>query len=126
MADLDFDMRLSRLFAEAPALPDGDSFAQRVEGRLERNWMMRRVLIGAAGLGGGLIVAGQMLAPQINQKIEAVSFAPIASVQKGVEALMPQFKVLSYLPYSSEFVWLAAGLAALGIAALARKSMEEF
>ena len=70
MADLDFDMRLSRMFAEAPALPDGDAFAQRVEAKLERNWTMRRVLIGAAGLGGGLIVAGQMLAPQINQKIE--------------------------------------------------------
>lgn len=126
MADLDFDMRLSRMFAEAPALPDGDAFAQRVEAKLERNWTMRRVLIGAAGLGGGLIVAGQMLAPQINQKIEAVSLAPVSTIQKGVESLLPQWKVLSYLPYSSEFVWLAAGLAALGIAALARRSMEEF
>jgi hypothetical protein len=126
MADLDFDMRLSRMFAEAPALPDGDGFAQRVENRLERNWMMRRVLIGAAGLGGGLMVAGQMLAPQISQKIEAVSIAPVASLQKGVDALLPQWKVLSYLPYSSELVWLAAGLAALGIATLARRSIDEF
>jgi hypothetical protein len=126
MADLDFDMRLSRMFAEAPVLPDADGFARRVESRLERNWLMRRVLIGAAGLGGGLIAAGQMLAPQISQKIEAVSIAPMTTVQRGVEALLPQWKVLSYLPYSSEMVWLAAGLAALGIAALARRSLEEF
>lgn len=126
MADLDFDMRLSRLFAEAPVLPDADGFARRVEAKLERNWTMRRVLIGAAGLGGGLIVAGQMLAPQISAKIEAVSVAPMATMQRGVEALLPQWKVLSYVPYSSEMVWLAAGLAALGIAALARRSLEEF
>ena len=126
MADLDFDMRLSRLYAEAPALPDADGFAQRVESKLERNWMMRRMLIGAAGLGGGLIVAGQMLGPQISQKIEAVSFTPVTSMQRGVEALLPQWKAFSYLPYSSEMVWLVAGLAALGIAALARRSLEEF
>lgn len=125
MADLDFDMRLSRLFAEAPVLPDGDGFAQRVEAKLERAWMMRRVLIGTAGLVGGLIVTGQMLAPQISQRLEALSVAPMATVQR-FETLLPQWKVLSYVPYSGEMVWLAAGLAALGIAALARRSLEEF
>ena len=126
MADLDFEMRLSRMFAEAPALPDGDQFAQRVEARLERNWTLRRVLIGAAGLGGGLIVAGQMLAPQVSQRIEAVSAAPMTSIQRGIEALAPHWKVLNYLPYSSELLWIAAGLAALGVAAMAKRSIEEF
>lgn len=126
MADLDFDMRLSRMFAEAPALPDADGFAQRVEAKLERGWMMRRVLIGAAGLGGGLIVTGQLLAPQIGQKLQAASLAPVAAMQRSAETMLPQWKALSYLPYSGEMVWLAAGMAALGIAALARKSLEEF
>jgi hypothetical protein len=126
MADLDFDMRLGRLFAEAPALPDSDAFAQRVESRLERNWTLRRVLIGAAGLGGGLIVAGQMMAPQISQRIETVSAAPVTTVQRAIEAFTPHWKVFSYLPYSSELVWMAAGLAALGIAVMAKRSIEEF
>lgn len=126
MADLDFEMRLGRLFAEAPALIDGDQFAKRVEDRLERSWTLRRVLIGAAGLGGGLIVAGQMIGPQISQRIETVSLAPVSTIQKGVEALAPHWKVFSYLPYSSELLWMAAGLAALGVAAMAKRSIEEF
>lgn len=126
MADLDFEMRLGRLFAETPELLDGDAFVRRVESRLERNWTLRRVLIGAAGLGGGVIVAGQMLAPQISSRIEAVSLTPVASLQKGVEALIPHWRVFDYLPYSSELLWMAAGLAALGIAALAKRSIEDF
>ena len=126
MADLDFEMRLGRLFAEAPALIDGDQFAKRVEDRLERSWTLRRVLIGAAGLGGGLIVAGQMIGPQISQRIETVSLAPVSTIQKGVADLAPHWKVFSYLPYSSELLWMAAGLAALGVAAMAKRSIEEF
>jgi membrane-associated protease RseP (regulator of RpoE activity) len=126
MADLDFEMRLGRLFAEAPALVDGDQFAKRVEDRLERSWTLRRVLIGAAGLGGGLIVAGQMIGPQINQRIETISLAPVSTIQRGIEALTPHWKVFSYLPYSSELLWMAAGLAALGVAAMAKRSIEEF
>jgi hypothetical protein len=126
MADLDFEMRLGRLFAETPEAPDGDQFAKRVEDRLERNWTLRRVLIGAAGLGGGLIVAGQMLAPQISQRIQAVSITPVTSLQRGVEALVPHWKVFNYLPYSSELLWIAAGVAALGVAALAKRSIDEF
>lgn len=126
MADLDFDMRLSRLFAEAPALPDGDAFAHRVEARLERSWTLRRMLIGAAGLGGGLVVAGQVLAPQFGQKLEAVYSVPVNSLHRSLEALAPQWKLFSYLPYSSELVWMAAGLVALGVAALAKRSIDEF
>jgi hypothetical protein len=126
MADLDFEMRLGRLFAEAPEALDSDLFAKRVEARLERNWTLRRVLIGAAGLGGGLIVAGQMLAPQITQRIQAVSLAPVTSIQKGIDALAPHWKVFNYLPYSSEILWIAAGLAALGVAAMAKRSIEDF
>lgn len=126
MADLDFDMRLSRLFAEDPALPDGDAFARRVEARLERDWTLRRVLIGGAGLVGGLVVAGQMLMPHVAQRIQSIPIPTAASLQHGMETLVPQWKVLSYLPYSSELLWIGAGLAALGVAALAKRSIEDY
>lgn len=126
MADLDFDMRLSRLFAEDPALPDGDAFARRVEARLERNWTLRRVLIGGAGLVGGLVVAGQMLMPHVAQRIQSIPVPTAANLQQGMETLIPQWKVLSYLPYSSELLWIGAGLAALGVAALAKRSIEDY
>ena len=126
MADLDFDMRLSRLFAEDPALPDGDAFARRVEARLERDWTLRRVLIGGAGLVGGLVVAGQMLMPHVAQRIQSIPVPSAANLQRGIETLIPQWKVLSYLPYSSELLWIGAGLAALGVAALAKRSIEDY
>ena len=42
MAELDFERRLERLFAETPAYADDDAFAERVERRLDRGWTARR------------------------------------------------------------------------------------
>ena len=52
MADLDFENRLERMYAQAPAMPDSDAFARRVEGRIDRSWTVRRWAIGAAGVAG--------------------------------------------------------------------------
>ena len=49
MDDPAFEMRLSRMFAEAPHYPDAVLFASEVESRLGRGWALRRVLIAAAG-----------------------------------------------------------------------------
>jgi hypothetical protein len=38
MAEIDFERRLERLFADAPELPDASAFATRIEGRLNRGW----------------------------------------------------------------------------------------
>ena len=35
MAELDFERRLERLFADLPELPDAAAFAERVERRLD-------------------------------------------------------------------------------------------
>ena len=61
MADFEFEGRLERLFAQPPRLADGDAFARRVEARLDREWTLRRVLIGAAGLAGAVVALGQTL-----------------------------------------------------------------
>ena len=60
-SDPEFDARLGREFAEAPAFGDADGFARRIEDRLGRSWALRRLLIGLAGIAGGLVAAGQML-----------------------------------------------------------------
>ncbi|MEI9965940.1 MAG: hypothetical protein WDM92_16195 [Caulobacteraceae bacterium] len=59
MAELDFESRLNRWFTEAPAFPDADRFAARVQDRLDRSWTLRRLMIGAAGLVGGVIAAAR-------------------------------------------------------------------
>jgi hypothetical protein len=55
MAEVDFERRLERLFAEGPELADAGAFAERVERRLDAGWTARRWLIGAAGVVGGVI-----------------------------------------------------------------------
>src|ERR1700749_938961 len=73
MAELDFERRLERLFAEPPELPDAASFAERVERRLDRGWTARRGLIGAAGVVGGVIGASQLMVSNVFQRVETAS-----------------------------------------------------
>ena len=54
MAEIDFERRLERLFADAPAFSDESAFAARVEQRLNRGWNVRRWFIGAAGVASGI------------------------------------------------------------------------
>ncbi len=73
MADLDFETQLGRWFASTPAFGDADAFTRRVEGRLDRSWVLRRMLIGAAGVSGGLIAAGQMLGVHMFERLQGIS-----------------------------------------------------
>src|SRR6185437_2130632 len=71
MAEVDFERRLERLFADAPELPDAAAFAGRVERRLNTGWTARRWLIGAAGVGGGIIGASQIVMSNLVQRVES-------------------------------------------------------
>ena len=70
MAELDFERRLERLFMEAPELPDATAFAARIEHQLDRGWNLRRWLIGAAGLAGGVIGASQLFMSNLFERVE--------------------------------------------------------
>jgi len=70
MAEIDFERRLERLFAEAPELPDAGTFAERIERRLNAGWTARRWLIGAAGVVGGVIGASQLMVSNLFQRVE--------------------------------------------------------
>ena len=73
MAELDFERRLERLFADAPELPDARGFTEGVERRLNRGWMARRWLIGVAGVVGGLIGASQLIMSNFLERMESAS-----------------------------------------------------
>ena len=45
MAELDFERRLERMFAETPELPDAGAFADGIERKLDRGWNLRRWMI---------------------------------------------------------------------------------
>ena len=124
MAELEFEHRLSRLFAEAPAYADADRFAQRVETRLDRVWALRRALIGIAGLGGGVVAAGQMLGARLIDRAAGFSEASLSSVSHGARAL-GGLRFLADLPVGAEVAWTAAGLAVLAIVLVAARAIEE-
>ncbi|WP_296815646.1 hypothetical protein [Brevundimonas sp.] len=54
-----FDGEIERLFARPPALDGGETFAHRVERRLARGSRIRTVVVGAAGLVGGVLAVQQ-------------------------------------------------------------------
>lgn len=128
MDDPAFEMRLGRLFAEAPHYPDGQAFADRVESRLGRGWALRRVLIAAAGVVGGLITAGQMIGSGLASRLHEASKVMSVATQ-GVSHLpspvAPQLSLFSDMPFGGEVVWLVGGLAILAGALLVGRTLEE-
>jgi len=125
MADAEFEAQLGRWFATAPAFADADVFTRRVEGRLDRSWTLRRALIGAAGVGGGLIAVGQMLGVHMFQRLEGVSQASATALSQGSRTFS-QLQHLIDLPISGEVLWMGAALAVLAVILVATRMMEEF
>jgi len=124
MAEPEFENRLSRLFAETPAFADADRFARRVETRLDRTWALRRALIGIAGLGGGLVAAGQMLGAPLIDRVTGFSEASLTNVSRGARAL-GGLRFVADLPVGAEVMWTAAGLAVLAVVLVAARAIEE-
>ncbi len=54
-----FDGEIERLFARPPAMDGGEDFADRIERRLARGSRIRTVVVGAAGLVGGVLAVQQ-------------------------------------------------------------------
>jgi hypothetical protein len=126
MADLDFETRLERMFAQAPAFADADAFARRVEGHLDRAWTVRRWAIGAAGVVGGVIAAGQLLGSNVTERMQGYGVDAVADASRSLSSFTPEWKALSYLPMGTEVVWMGAALAVLAIALMATRMIEEF
>ncbi|HEY9236354.1 MULTISPECIES: hypothetical protein [Phenylobacterium] len=126
MAELDFERRLERLFAEPPAFPDAEAFASRVEQKLTRGWNLRRWTIGVAGLAGGVIGASQLLMSNFMRQVETASEGSTQLLQAGVQQLAPRAELLSMLPAGSSVVWIASGMAVLAIGFVVTRVFEEF
>ena len=84
----DFDAQLGRLFNQAPAFPDNEAFAARVTARLDRDWTMRRIMIGVGGLAAGMVVAWQFVAGRFNVEVATVSSDAQSMIDSGVGRMM--------------------------------------
>ena len=123
MAELDFERRLERLFSNAPELPDAQAFAQRIERRLDRGWNVRRWLIGAAGLAGGLIGASQLVMSNLVERVESAEQSARVLGQ-GLARVSPTTDMVSALS-GGYGLWIAVGLAVLTMGFVVSRVIEE-
>ncbi|WP_297694892.1 hypothetical protein [Phenylobacterium sp.] len=124
MAEVDFERRLERLFADAPELPDAAAFAGRVERRLNTGWTARRWLIGAAGVGGGIIGASQIVMSNLVQRVESAGdSAKVLSA--GLTQITPRAEWLTSLYSGGAVVWIASALAIVAMGFALSRVIEE-
>ena len=125
MAELDFERGLEHLFAEAPYFSDADGFAGRIEGQLNRGWLLRRWLIGAAGLVGGVIGASQLFMSNVAQRIGDASEGSNRLIHAGMAQVKPGFDLLSLVHSDWAVVWVASGLAIVAMGFVLTRVIEE-
>ena len=123
MAEIDFERRLERLFAQHPELSDASAFAERIEKKLDRGWNLRRWLIGAAGLAGGVIGASQLVMSNLFQRVESAEQSARALGQ-GLARVTPTTDMVSALS-GGYGLWIAVGLAILTLGFAVTRVIEE-
>lgn len=126
MAELDFEMRLDRMFNEPPVMVDAEAFARLVEMRLDRGWNLRQVAIGAAGLVAGLVGVSQLLGSRLLFDAGAATERNATAFSDGVNSLVRAGENISALPFGGEAMWLAAALGAMALAFAVTRAVEEF
>jgi hypothetical protein len=124
MAEIEFERRLERLFADAPDLADAGAFADRVERRLNTGWQTRRWLIGAAGVAGGIIGASQLIMSNVLQRFENAGDSARV-LQQGISQLTPHEGWVSGFADGGAVVWVASALAIVAMGFALTRVIEE-
>ncbi|MDO8899787.1 MAG: hypothetical protein Q7V15_00355 [Phenylobacterium sp.] len=125
VAELEVERALERMFARATELPDADAFVNRVQRRLDRGWAARRILIGGAGVVGGVIGASQLIMSNLFSRAEAASSESARVLTSSVRQIAPQADWLFNGPAGIEAIWLAAGLAVVAMGLVLTRIIEE-
>jgi hypothetical protein len=124
MVEAGFERRLERLFADAPEFPDAPDFAARVERRLDAGWTARRWLIGAAGVGGGVIGASQIVMSNLVQRVQSAGDSAKA-LGAGLTQITPKAEWLTSLYSGGAVVWVASALAIVAMGFALSRVIEE-
>jgi len=122
----DFEAHLAQLFDGSAALEDADLFASSVMQRLDRSWQVRSLVIGGAGLIGGVIAVSQIMATNLIGKVESLSFGTEQPLLRGLIAYAERHLDLPSLPFGGEGLWMSAGLAGLALVFALMRAIEEY
>ncbi|MET0337395.1 MAG: hypothetical protein ABW063_06490 [Caulobacter sp.] len=125
MADLEFETRLDRMFADTPVFEDREVFARQVVTRLERGWSMRQWTIWIAGFIGGLTGVWQLIRSGILVRAEDIPTEPVRMLSHRVMEVSKVGLEFSSLPYGGEVMWAAAGLSTLAVIFVAMRAAGE-
>ncbi len=131
----EFDPAIERLFARSPAMPDAALFTAQVEQRMQKGSRVRFVVLGLAGVVGGVVAAREVLtvnfsmgdtapAAAMGRGLESASFNAQSAIQSGLDQVG-----LGNLSFGSmsgmQMFWVAAGaLIAVAAAGVLRLSQE--
>ena len=124
MSDFDFDGRLERLFAQPPRVADPEGFARRLEERLEREWTLRRLLIGAAGVVGAVVTLSQTLGSEMVAHVVAVVGPAGTELSRSASSFRLETVLSEQMLWSGEAMWTVAVLAGLAAAFVATRWAE--
>ena len=125
MAELEFERRLERMFAETPSFRDSDAFAITVEARLDRGWMMRRWMIGTAGGVGGVFGTSQLLVSNLIGRVEDVSDGSTKLLAASIAQVKPSLNLLALMQSDMLWVWVAGGMAVVAMGFVLTRVIEE-
>jgi hypothetical protein len=123
--DPEFERSLERLFAQAPALSDGDAFASRVQAKLARSWRLRTVAIGAAGVVGGAVAASQILGAGFALQVREASAHSAQVVDAAYRQTWTSLDAMSQITPSAALFWAVSGLMILAAVVGATRVLDE-
>ena len=122
-----FEVQLHKLFQESPSLPDAPLFAARLTARLERDWTLRRLLIGFTGGAVGLAALWQFMgASGVSRAFGAMESSTGVLTRQADMLSLTASSLQQVFPYSTEVMWLLGGLLVLGAGLLATRVVDEF
>ena len=119
MAELEFEARLDRMFAQPPFFPDAAIFALKVDHRLERGWSLRRMLI------GGLFGVAQVVSSGLLSRAELLSAQSSKLLSQNLHQLIPLHLSFLDLPFGREVLGMSAALAAIALVLGLTRAIEE-
>lgn len=126
MADLDFEMKLDRMFNEPPAFHDSAAFAKLVEMRLDRGWGMRQIALGVAGLAAGAIGAAQLVGSRFLLETGAAATGrEFEALGQSMANLFRVGEIAQALPIGGQALWMGAALAVMAVAFAVFRTVEE-
>ena len=122
----DFEAQLVQMFDAPPAFVDADLFASTVTQRLDRGWQVRSLVIGGAGLIGGVVAVSQIMATNLIGRVESLSLGAQQHLVSRLIQSVETHLVLPSLPFGGEGLWMSAGLAGLALVFALTRAIEEY